>query len=325
MWAWPLTLGRALDNHIVIDDPCVAAHHAVLEITANGSLQLRVLESLNGVGLGGSGAVVGHFAAGQSRVLAASGATLQLGNTRLRLRLPDEVLAPEQALPSAPSELHVAATRRHHRRGRLWPWLTGLALVAFEAASHWTGLDPGADFNAWLPLLLSVPVTVVVWCGVWALLSKLFNHHFDFSGHLKLALPWLLALALTQALWPQVAAALAAPVLWQLTPLIMLTLAAFLIRAHLSHVLPGKRQTVAVGVAAMALGAVGVSAANNYRTHDSLSSAPYMSTLPLPALRLGGTRDEQKLVQGLAPLAAQLALRVKKARDGEEDGDDAAD
>jgi len=327
--AWPLTVGRALDNHLVIDDPFVAPHHALLDIAADGSLQLSVLDSVNGVGLGvglgGSGAAVAHLAAGQSRVLSASGAVLQLGNTRLRLRLPDEVLAPERALSSALPGFHVAATQRRHTRSQLWPWLTGLALVAFEAASHWTGLDPGADFSAWLPLLISVPVTVVVWCGVWALLSKLFNHHFDFSGHLKLALPWMLALALTQALWPQLAAALAAPVLWQLTPLIMLTLAACLIRAQLSHVLPSKRQTVAVGVAAMALGAVGVSVANNFRTHDSLSSSPYMSTLPLPALRLGSTGGEQKLVQGLTPLAAQLALRAKKARDGEEDGDDAAD
>lgn len=339
--AWPLTLGRALDNHIVIGDPYVAAHHAMLDIAVDGSLRLTVLDSVNGVQLavignngGNSGGNSGGNAtddvlAGHTRVLPVSGVLLKLGNTSLRLRLPHEALAPEQPLPklaSAISAVVPASTGASPRRlKQLWPWLAGLSLMAFEAAIHWVGLDAGADFSAWLPLLLGVPVAVVVWCGVWALLSKLFNHHFDFSGHLKLALPWLLAMALAQALWPQIAASLAAPSLWRFTPLLMVVLTAFLVRAHLSHVLPNKRQAVAVGVAAMALGAVGISAMANYRSHDSLSSAPYMSTLPLPALRLGSTSGEQKLVQGLAPLAAQLALRVKKARDDEEDGDDGAD
>jgi hypothetical protein len=315
--AWPLTVGRALDNHIVIDDPFVAAHHALLDITADGSLQLSVLDTVNGVQLNSAeldnnGLPNDQLMAGHTRLLPVSGALLKLGNTRLRLRLPHEALALEQALPPITSTVSPVVPASTSTAGRLWPWLVGAGLMAFELGSHWTGLDPGADFSAWLPLLLGVPVAVVVWCGVWALLSKLFNHHFDFAGHLKLALPWLLTMAVAQALWP----------------LLMVVLTALLVRAHLSHVLPNKRQAVAVGAAAMAAGAVGISAIGNYRSHDSLSSAPYMSTLPLPALRLGGTGSaggEQKLVQGLAPLAAELAQRVKKARDDEEEGDGAAD
>jgi FHA domain len=315
--AWPLTLGRALDNHIVIDDPFVAAHHALLDRASDGSLQITVLDSANGVQMGASGASVNDLSAGQTRLLPVSGALLKL------LRLPNEALAPEQPLPKLISAGSPAVSTPSRARSRMWPWWTGLSLMAFEAASHWIGLDPGADFSAWLPLLLGVPVAVVVWCGVWALLSKLFNHHFDFSGHMKLALPWMLAMAVAQAIWPQISASLASPFLWRLTPLLTVALAAFLVRAHLSHVLPNKRQAVAVGVAAMALGAVGISAISNLRSHDSLSNGSYMSTLPLPAMRLGSTSGEQKLVQDLAPLAAQLALRVKKAR--EEDEDDGAD
>jgi hypothetical protein len=327
--AWPLTLGRALDNHIVIDDPFVAAHHARLDMASDGSLQLTVLDSVNGVQLNASEAAADHLLAGHTRVLPMSGALLKLGNTELRLRMPHEALAPELALEKLPFAAGAAVSAltaaRSRTSKRIWPWLAGLGLTVFEVGSHWVGLDPGADFSAWLPLLLGVPVAVVVWCGVWALLSKLFNHHFDFAGHMKLALPWMLAIALAQAMWPQISAALASSFLWRLTPLLTVVLAAFLVRAHLSHVLPNKRQAVAVGVAAMAVGAVGIGAIGNYRSHDSLSSAPYMSTLPLPVLRWGSTSGEQKLVQGMAPLAAQLALRVKKARDDEEDGDEAGD
>jgi pSer/pThr/pTyr-binding forkhead associated (FHA) protein len=323
--AWPLTLGRALDNHIVIDDPFVAAHHALLDLDANGSLQLTVLDSVNGAQINASSSAADQLASGQSRALPVTGALFQLGNTSLRLRLPHEALRPEQVLPKQSVATGVALRTPASASRRAWPWLAGLALMAFQTAGFWISLDPGADFSAWFGLLVAVPVALVLWCGVWALLSKLFNHHFDFLGHLKLALPWSLAMAMTQVLWPQISASLAAPLLWRLTPLMMVVLAAFLVRTHLSHVLPNKRKAVGVGVAAMALGAVGVAAAGNYRSHDSLSSAPYMSTLPLPALRLGSTSGEQKLVQGLTPLAAQLAERVKKARDDEEEGDDAAE
>ena len=317
--AWPITLGRALDNHIVIDDPFVAAHHARIGVDDAGALTLTVLDTVNGVDVG-----FHHAKAGESLALTTASSHLKLGNTRIQLRLPNQALLPEQALPFVQRSA-TAPSLATPVRSRAWPWLTGAGLLAFQAASQWTALDPGADFSAWLPLLFGVPVALVLWCGVWALLSKLFNHHFDFTGHLKLALPWMLAIAVAQAMWPQLAASLALPSMWRLTPLLVVVLTAFLVRAHLAHVLPNKRQAVSVGVVAMALGSIGITVAGNYRSHDSLSSAAYMSTLPLPALRLSGTGGEQKLVQGLAPLAAQLAVRVKKARDDEEEGDDAGE
>ena len=318
--SWPLTMGRALDNQLVIDDAFVAAHHARIDADDAGALTLTVLNTVNGIEVNGV-----QVKSGQSVPLGPSSVRLKLGHTHLQLRLPGEVLAPEQALPlwaavdTKPSRQPVSV------RSRAWPWIAGAALFAFEAASQAINLDPGAEFGAWLPALLGVPVALMFWCGVWALLSKLFNHDFDFSGHLKLALPWVLVMALVQALWPQLAAAVALPMLWRLTPLLLAVLAAFWVRAHLSHVLPHKQRAVSVGVAAMALGAIAITAAGNLRSSDSLSSAAYMSTLPLPALRLGSIGDDKKLTDGLAPLAAQLALRVKKARDDEEEGEDGAD
>ncbi|KAB2872882.1 MAG: FHA domain-containing protein, partial [Burkholderiaceae bacterium] len=47
--AWPLAIGRALDNDIVLPDPHVAAHHATLAPGDDGRLRLQVGESRNGV------------------------------------------------------------------------------------------------------------------------------------------------------------------------------------------------------------------------------------------------------------------------------------
>jgi pSer/pThr/pTyr-binding forkhead associated (FHA) protein len=106
--AWPLTLGRALDNHIVIDDPFVAAHHALMDIASDGSLQLTALDSVNGVQLDTQNSAVNHLLSGHTRALPVSGAVLKLGNTRLRLRLPHEALAPEQLLPPLSSAVSAA-------------------------------------------------------------------------------------------------------------------------------------------------------------------------------------------------------------------------
>ena len=305
---WPLTIGRALANHIVIDDPYMAAHHARLALDGDGRVQLSVLDPCNGVSIEG-----GRLDATRPLRLPAAGATLQMGTTRVRLRLPGEVLAPQKPLPGL-------------ARGQmLRALLAGAALLALECAGQWLSLDPGADQSAWLPTLVGLPLALAAWSGLWALLSKLFQHRFDFGGHLRIALPWLFAVGLTGALVPQVAAAIDAPWLWQLTAPLQAVLGALLLRAHLNHALPNHTRAVGGAVAACLVVGGGISLMATQRNSDSLHGAPYMSTLPMPALRLAGSVPSARLVEEMAPLAGRLAQRVKKARDddpGESGSDD---
>ena len=311
--AWPLSLGRALDNTVVLDDPFVAAHHARLAPDDTGRLQLQALPSRNGLKLDGEPvtgtlplATAGHGAR----------ATLQLGSTHLRLRVAGagaETLAAERPLPTT-----TAATRRA-------PLLAGAAVLLLALASHWLTLDPGADYTSWLPLAVGVPLALVAWCGVWALLSKLFQHRFDFSGHLRIALPWLLGLSLLDPLWPLLTAALALPGLWKVGSLLENLLLVLLLHAHLRHTLPQHGRAVTGTVAVLAVTGAVLTMALTWRNHDSLVATPYMSTLPMPALRLGATAPSAELVQDMAPLAALLAERVAQARkddDGLGEGDD---
>lgn len=303
--AWPLTLGRGLASQIVIDDPYVAPCHARIAPDEHGRLVLTVLETANGVLVDGA-----RHAAGASCLLPTGGATLQLGQTRLRLRLRGEQLADEKPLPPAAAS----------------PWLLALPLFALALAELALRLDPGADATAWLPVLVGLPVAVAGWCGLWALLSKVFQHRFDFDGHLRIALPWMLAIQAVDALLPQLAAALGWPLLWQATAPLEVGLAALWLHAHLVHVLPAHRRTVGAAVAAATLAGSAISLSFVERSTDSFSRAPYMSTLPLPATRLGGTVAPALLVDEMASLAAPLAQRAKKARDeDEEDGAPADD
>jgi pSer/pThr/pTyr-binding forkhead associated (FHA) protein len=301
--AWPLSLGRALSNTVVLDDPYVAAHHARVAPDDNGQLQLLALPSRNGVLLDGRALSAG------AAPLPAGTAVLQLGTTRLRLRLADGAVEADQPLPA------------HTGAGLRTTALAALALMVLVMAEVWVGLDPGADYTAWLPLLLGMPVAVALWCGMWALLSKLFQHRFDFSGHLRIALPWLLGMTLLDQLWPQLMAALAWPRLWMASGLLENLLMVLLLHAHLRHTLPQHRRAVTAVVAVLAVAGAGFSTALTWRAHDSLVATPYMSTLPPPALRLGATAPSAELVRDMAPLAALLAERVAQARKDEEAGE----
>ena len=46
---WPVTLGRALECDIVLEDPHVAARHVTLQPDAEGALQMTVGATRNGV------------------------------------------------------------------------------------------------------------------------------------------------------------------------------------------------------------------------------------------------------------------------------------
>lgn len=306
--AWPLTLGRALDNTVVLDDPHVAPHHATLAIGAEGGLQLQVGASRNGVQLGAR-----WLDAGAQAPLGPadgdSGALLQLGAQRLRIRLAGAPVAPE--LPLARP---VVAGRA------LWAMLAAWVLI--QAGHRWLQLDPGADFVEWLPWLLGVPAGLALWCGLWALGSKLFRHGFDFTSHAAIALRWLLAWELLDALLPLAAAAIGWPLpwlAWRQWGLPLLT--ALLLRAHLRQLLPQRTRAISISLAALLVAGVGVNGMLNLRHLGRLFNEPYMSTLPPPALRLGGTLPVPDLAAELPALHQALQQRAREAvqRDGDED------
>jgi hypothetical protein len=304
--AWPVTLGRALDNTWVLDDVHVAGHHATLQLDQDGRLQLQVGDSRNGVDLD-----LQHLVAGQAATLPADGALLHLGGQRLRLRLAGAPVAPESplALPLASGAVL---------------WVLALAWVLVQAAQRWVALDPGADLVQWLPWLLGLPGGLALWCSAWALASKLFRHGFEFASHAAIALVALLAFEALELLLPLAAAALDLPLLWQAwrqwgAPL----LGALLLRAHLRQVLPQRSRTIDVSVAAMLLAGIAVGTTVNLRQQGRVFGAPYMHTLPPPALRWGGTQPMQTIDEALSTLRDEALQRASKAAaEDRDDGDD---
>ena len=296
VFAWPVTLGRALDNSWVLDDPHVAAHHATLQLDDDDRLTLSVGDSLNGVALNRR-----PLAAGQSAVVPADGAWLNLGGQRLRLRLAGAPLAAELLLARPLA-------------GAAALWLLALAWVLVQAGQRWVQLDPGADLLQWLPWLLGLPSGLALWCGAWALGSKLFRHGFEFGSHAAIALLTLLAYELLETVLPQTAAALDWPLLWmvwrQWGPLLLLALA---VRAHLLQLLPQRRRAIQLSLAAALLAGLAVSYTVNQRQQGRVFSAPYMSTLPWPQLRWGTAQPVSAVDAPLLPLRDAVRKRAREA------------
>jgi hypothetical protein len=173
--AGPVTLGRAYDNDIVLDDPYADARHARIVSDETGALIVEDLGSVNAlVGPGADGAR-------QTRVVVRPDVEVRIGRTRLRFRDSEAPVPP--ALPDLP--VPGSPLRLPHWVGTWWGQL-GVSAAAIGAVGWITWLgsyaaSPGSDvFNTAVGLLL----LAALWAGIWAVASRMVVQRFRFLGHL---------------------------------------------------------------------------------------------------------------------------------------------
>lgn len=294
---WPVRVGRAIENDVVLDDVHVAAHHATLDQGAGG-LWLQVDQSINGAQLGGRRRV----AAGERAQLPASGVFL-LGGTRLRVRRAGETLAPEKPLAPEP------------RGGWVPLAVMLLLLMAWSVAEQWLNTDPGGRLIDYLPVAVGGPVALALWCGLWALGSKLFQHRFAFWPHARIAVSYLLASGVVGLVLPLVAYVLSWEFASRVSGIATGAVLCAMVVAHLSQILPARRRLLSVAMSAAFVAGVAVLLLRNYQINDRVFDELYVTTLAPPALRLAGTVDAQRFIDDAADLKATLD---KHARDDSE-------
>ncbi|MEO8924588.1 MAG: FHA domain-containing protein, partial [Caldimonas sp.] len=201
---WPVTIGRGLDNDVVLTDSHVAAHHAVLDLVPGDGagvaarITVRAGETRNGLAVGRE-----RIVGGEAKSFDDAGRDLDLhiGRTTLRLRLPGHALAPEQLL--APM---VAVDRR-------WLPTLGLALAVIVVVLFNTYLDNDPDGlgRAMGGAVLTAVSGGAIWCGFWALLSKLFARQSNFAWHVRVFVIASLVMLAISGLPPLIAFSLSWP------------------------------------------------------------------------------------------------------------------
>lgn len=303
--AWPLRLGRALDNDVVLHDPHAAAHHARITPDVAGTPRLVVVESRNGVRLEGPGART--LASGESALLPPL-ALWRVGDTCLRLRLPADPLPDERRLAAAqtpPSKLAIAAL--------------ALGALGWQAGNLWLRGNPSTTWEAYALPLVGLVSTLVLWLGLWALLSKLFTHRVELLGHLRIALGYTLAGFVGDTVLSLVAYMFDWPWASRIREPLGIALIAAMICHHLSLVLPAQRRRLPLVLAGMAGLAIAGQMGLQWQRSDRLFRELYLSTLAPPALRFARGEPPQALVESLRTLEGPLLERAKAdaLREGE--------
>ena len=296
---WPVSIGRSIDCDVVLDDPHVAPRHALLH-EHEGALRLEVLSAVNGVRLDKQ-----QVAAGAGAAIAGP-AQLQIGATRLRLRLAGEVLLPEEPLQSE----------------RVLPWwsiaLLALGVLAWLLGRQWLETDPGEPAIEYVSVLWSVPTGLALWCGLCALGSKLFRHHFDYLPHLGVALAWMLVVLVTELALHVMAYMLGWSWGSRVSTLVQGLLGAAWLYSHLALIVPARRKVMAAVVAAMFVGGAVVGAALTYQREDRFFGELYMATLGPPGLRLAPAQPAARFFEDAAGLRARLDARTKAEGEAED-------
>ena len=328
--AWPLRIGRAIDNDVVLDDAHVAPHHAVIDAglpsaavdgpPASVTLCLRVLPGKNGMRwgrralpAGGDAITLDDLAEAGSAGAAELRGPIELvaGQTRLRLRRAGDTLEPERLLPISGAAGHTGTLVL---AVLLWLWVL---------AEHAIGLDPGSKASEWLPPLVGAPLAVAGWCVLWGLASKIFQHRFEFWGHVSVAVRGLLALEVAGFVlmwlsgltgWPGFSrlimgagAAIAVATLW----------------GHASLVLPQQRRPLGYAAATAYVVGAAILLALNLQRNERWFGQLYSHALPPPALMWRTPTSREAFVKRAERLRPALEKSTAEAAaDRKDQGDE---
>ncbi len=244
-------------------------------------------------------------AAGSTARLPPSGA-LCVGVTGLRVRLAGEVLAPEQRF--------VDLRETERRRAATLVLLVVLA-AAWRGFDLWLSSVPGESGSSAIGRYLAAPVGLLVWCALWALGSKLFQHRFAFWPHLRLALLWLMIAFVSVAVAGQVAFAFSLPALVRVGHLVFVGALATLLWQHMSLVMPRQRRAFGAAVASAVVAGGGLLLADRALQQEPLVGDLYLGTISIPALRLARPVSAEAFVQSAAPLEKKLSKWSKASGD----------
>lgn len=194
--ALPLTIGRALSNDIVLDDPYLDARHARISATPDGAIRIDDLGSTNGL--------VSDGARASGPLTLAAGQMVRAGRTTLRFRDADEPVP--AALRDEHAESTPTATETTEAPPIIAPpiaasapvlgWLLAtrprraaccLAMIATFACNAWLTDTTRSSGSSVFGAVLGFTTLVALWSTLWAAAGRAVMHRFQFLAHAAVA------------------------------------------------------------------------------------------------------------------------------------------
>ncbi|MEO5881305.1 MAG: FHA domain-containing protein [Caldimonas sp.] len=315
---WPVSIGRALDNDVVLTEPHVAPHHASVDFVpapeggGAASLVVTAGATQNGLSVGRE-----RIAGGAARTFADTGLDLDLhiGRNSLRLRLPSHALTPELTLaPMLAREIR-------------WLPTAGMALgsLAFMLFNTYIDNDPEGLGREIGKAVLGALLVGALWCGFWALLSKIFARQSSFAWHVRVFVVASLVFVVLATLPALLAFAFSWPWVTDFAFVLVIAAVATTIYFHLLAVEPGRERLMrAVAVTGFAVG-VALQLWFNVQRTGRPGEELYMNHLFAPQLRVARPVPVAGFIDKLAPMQAILDRKAKEqsgADEGSGGGDD---
>jgi pSer/pThr/pTyr-binding forkhead associated (FHA) protein len=298
----PIRIGRSYDNDFILDDRHTSPHHAVVERTGDGGLEVRDLGSRNGV-----------FLKGRRQIqMPIDGNTIfRLGHTNLRVRSMDFPVADE-----------MADTTLHSWEG--WPpALTGLVLlVLMTLVSVWISDTEKSEPIRYFTALAGMLSVGLLWCGSWAMANRLFEGQTRFGRHLFIAACGLIVSEVMSLLISVTAYAFSLETLTRYDNHVAIAIVAGMVYFHLLTINQSHTRRFALISVLVSLLGSGVALIVNFQTSGHLAGELYMSELLSPKLRLSSDKPVAQFLDEAAQLKAKVdAERSKEVSLDGEDGE----
>ncbi len=171
-------IGRGYDNDVIVDDPYVAAQHLRVFRDDAGQLIVEDLGSANGT-------FIDRGSSRLARVIVDGEHPIRIGQTYLRVRGVDHVVAAERVMRP---EWRILPT--------VLAAALGLAILGILALRVWLTQTSEPRASSYLTPLLVLASSVLIWVGMWALLSRIFSGSSRFLRNLLIALAGLFVASL---------------------------------------------------------------------------------------------------------------------------------
>lgn len=296
----PISIGRAYDNDIILDDPHTAAHHAQIELSQLDELVISDLGSYNGIT---------HANARENFFVVDGDKIYRLGHTRLRIRTADYKVAAE-----------VTDDTNHRWEGML-PAITGLVLLLITGLlSTWVADLNQGTLSKYLLELVSVLGFAIGWSGIWALFSRLFNGHARFGRHLFIASAGLAFMELWEHLSGVIAYAFSWEFLVNFTTAPTIVICAVVLYFHMQtagNKRPGRLKLYLVAL--VILGSA-VTMTKKYQATNHLADELYMGNIYPPAVRISRDNTLEEFMEDMQSLQEKVD-EARKENPDKEDGE----
>jgi hypothetical protein len=298
-----LIVGRGYDNDVILDDPYVAPRHLRVFRDESGDWIAEDLGSANGL-------FAGHGKQRQARVTLTDDSIIRIGQTYLRLRRSSHAVPPERVL---------------QRDGRtlLTALAAGCVALALTGLMLWLGETGEPNLRRYLVPLLTLPLVVLGWTGIWALLTKIFSGHARFERHLLIAVSAVLVSWLIEQGGEFLVFATSWPSIATYDYVAVWLLSGVMVFLHLWTIGPAHLRLKGGLVAALMI--VGIAIQSLYLFDGRDRPARQETRLLPPAARLVPVRTGDAFFADVAQLRTALDRDRERAADDSDDDEDDED